>query len=188
MEVYPIVLYGNTILRSKCDDIKVGTDIKEIAEKMFLTMEASHGVGLAAPQVGKNIKMFVANLEYFGENKYGTTKLVVINPELEFPEKNEILEEMEGCLSIPTLSAKVKRYKYVRIKYYNENWEYKDEVYEDWCARVIQHETDHLFQKMYIDYVEKNTEINDILQKIKNGEIVPDYDYVQNINNEFNAV
>ena len=93
----------------------------------------------------------------------------------------EIIEELEGCLSIPTLSAKVKRYKYVRIKYYNENWEYKDEVYEDWCARVIQHETDHLFQKMYIDYVEKNTEINDILQKIKNGEIVPDYDYVQNI-------
>ena len=68
MAVYPIVLYGNTILRSKCDNIKVGTDMKEIAEKMFLTMEASHGVGLAAPQVGKNIKMFVANLEYFGEN------------------------------------------------------------------------------------------------------------------------
>ena len=68
------------------------------------------------------------------------------------------------------------------------NEECTDEVYEDWCARVIQHETDHLFQKMYIDYVEKNTEINDILQKIKKGEIVPDYDYVQNINNEFNAV
>ena len=129
MEIYPIVLYGNIILRSKCDDIKVGTDIKEVVEKMFLTMENAHGVGLAAPQVGKNIKMFVANLGYFGENKYGTTKLVAINPELEFPEKNEIIEELEGCLSIPTLSAKVKRYKYVRIKYYNENWEYKDEVY-----------------------------------------------------------
>lgn len=181
MGIYPIVLYGSIILRSQCDDIKVGTDIKEMAEKMFLTMEASHGVGLAAPQIGKNIKMFVANLEYFGENKYGTTKLVAINPELEIPKENEILEELEGCLSIPTLSAKVKRYKYVRIKYYNENWEYKDEVYEDWCARVIQHETDHLFGKLYIDYIEKNTEIDDILQKIKNGGIVPNYAYVPNI-------
>lgn len=187
-----IILYGNKLLRTQCSEIEKNTNVKELVNNMFITMKESSGIGLAAPQIGKNIKLFIANFDDKRcKNIYYTKKLVAINPEISFPEevkvggvffRNKIVEESEGCLSIPYLSANIKRKEYVKIKYYDENWNYKEEIYNGLPAVVIQHETDHLYGKLYTDYVENKTAyMEKILEGIEKGNIVPNYEYVPNI-------
>ena len=177
--ILPIVLYGNDILRKKNKDVLLEEDFSILINDMFETMYNANGIGLAAPQIGKNINLFVADIGSFGENEYNKKKIIAINPVLEFPKENEIIEDIEGCLSIPNIGGNVRRYKTVKIKYYDEKKKYKEEEYHDWAARVIQHETDHLCQKLYIDYLQANKDLTNALEKIKKGEIVPTYDFTK---------
>lgn len=160
---YNIITYGNDILRKVSIDVDKSIDVKKLSDDMFETMYDANGVGLAAPQIGKNIRMFVADLSHW-YNDYGIKKLVAINPLLTFIENDEIIIEEEGCLSIPNLSAEVPRKKHVTIKYYDLEWNLHEEKFEGMAARVIQHETDHLYGKMYIDYIERNKDIEQYLR------------------------
>lgn len=150
--ILPIRLYGDPILRKKCKEIDVfDYPITTFINDMFDTMLQAYAVGLAAPQVGKNLKIFIIDTSTFiidkEENK---SKRVFINPELvKTYGKTWIIKE--GCLSIPDIIAKIERYDFIEIRYYNESLEKCEEIFQGFSARVIQHEYDHIKGKLFID-------------------------------------
>ena len=153
--IYPIVIYGAAELGKTSAPIeKESIDVKQLSEDMFATMYAANGVGLAAPQIGMNIRMFVIDASAWAEEDPALAdfKKTFINPEITFYSEEEEKGE-EGCLSLPGISEPVKRSKKIRIKYQDENFEWHDEEYENFFARVIQHEYDHLQGKVFIDRI-----------------------------------
>ena len=174
--IYPIVVFGDEILRQQCKKIEHGTDVKQLIDDMFDTMYNANGVGLAAPQIGKNITLLVIDFyDYVDKNKQ--QQVAMINPELTFDENAKFIAEEEGCLSLPGISKKVFRKDKVRIKYFDENWIEHDEIYDGFAARIVQHEYDHLFGKLFIDYSETAT-IKQQLKDIKNRNIDINYDII----------
>jgi len=153
--IYPIVIYGHPVLRKVAEEIdKDYPGLNQIVEDLFETMYHSEGLGLAAPQIGKSIRIFVIDGKPAAEDEPSLAdfKRAFINPYI--TEKNGELELMtEGCLSIPNLREEVNRESHVRIKYYDENWEYHDEEYNGYKARIIQHEYDHLDGILFTDKV-----------------------------------
>ena len=151
--IFPIVLYGDPVLRKRAADIAHGdASVKEFIERMFETMYAANGVGLAAPQVGHSLRVFVLDTSPMEEDEKKGLKKAFINPMM----LDEIGEEWafeEGCLSIPGIRADVNRKPEIRIKYFDENWEEREESYEGLQARVIQHEYDHIEGKLFTDYL-----------------------------------
>jgi peptide deformylase len=153
--IYPIVVYGSPILRKKSQEIVKGyPNLEQFIEDMFETMYVSDGVGLAAPQVGKSIRLFVidgAALSKEDPSMLGFKK-AFINPEIIEETGNE-WSYIEGCLSLPLIREEIKRPGTVRIQYYDANFNFLDETYDGVRARVIQHEYDHLEGKLLIDRV-----------------------------------
>jgi peptide deformylase len=153
--IYPIVIYGHSILRKVAAEIdKDYPDLKQLVEDMFDTMYHSEGLGLAAPQIGKSIRIFVIDGKPVAEDEpeLADFKKVFINAHI--TEKTGDFQPMnEGCLSIPNIREEVIRKAHIRINYYDENWEYHDEVYEGYKARIIQHEYDHLDGILFTDKV-----------------------------------
>jgi len=153
--IYPIVIYGHPVLRKVAEEIdKDYPGLNQIVEDLFETMYHSEGLGLAAPQIGKSIRIFVIDGKPAAEDEPSLAdfKRAFINPYI--TEKSGELELMtEGCLSIPNLREEVNRESHVRIKYYDENWEYYDEEYNGYKARIIQHEYDHLDGILFTDKV-----------------------------------
>ncbi len=153
--IYPIVVYGNAVLRKVAEPITPDyPQLSTLLEDMFKTLKKSDGVGLAAPQIGLPIQLFLVDLSILADDEpsYATFKKVFINPEiLEFSEDTETAEE--GCLSIPGVSEKVKRSLSVTIRYFDENWQEHTETYTGFPARAIQHEYDHLQGKVFIDRI-----------------------------------
>ena len=178
--IYPIFPYGEQVLRQKAAPLQLGTDVKDLVDNMFATMDAADGVGLAAPQIGKSLQLFVADVSYFVENgrlerdKY---RKVYINPILKITHPETILYYEEGCLSLPGVAVNVPRSKSIRIQFYDRNWQYQEEELLDMPARVIQHEYDHLQGKLHIDYLPEDEKllINPTLENIKQGRIKVDY-------------
>ncbi|MDU1905507.1 MAG: peptide deformylase [Dysgonomonas sp.] len=153
--ILPIYLYGQPILRKIAHDIDQDyPKLKELIDNMFETMYNADGVGLAAPQIGLDIRLFVVDLEPLAEDepKYKGFKKVFINPQI-IEQTGEIISLQEGCLSIPGINENVLREETIRIKYLDENFEEKDEVYSDFFARCIQHEYDHIEGKLFIDKI-----------------------------------
>ena len=152
---YPIVVYGHQILRKVCTDIdKDYPGLQQFIADMFETMYKSEGMGLAAPQVGKSIRIFVIDGSPIAEDEPSLAdfKKVFINPHI--TEKNGEFKPMnEGCLSIPNIREEVNRESHIRIEYYDENWEFHDEVFDGYKARIIQHEYDHLDGILFTDKV-----------------------------------
>ncbi|MCX6334258.1 MAG: peptide deformylase [Bacteroidia bacterium] len=152
---YPIVIYGHTILRKVAEEIdKDYPGLQQLIDDLFETMYKSEGMGLAAPQIGKSIRIFVIDGAPIAdeEPELASFKKAFINAHL--IEKNGDLKPMtEGCLSIPHLREEVLRESHIRITYYDENWEYHDEVYDGYKARIIQHEYDHLDGILFTDKV-----------------------------------
>lgn len=146
--ILPLSLYGDSILRTNCKEIDVFDEkIYIIIKNMFDTMYTTYGVGLAAPQIGKNLRIFVIDTS----TSKKTCKRVFINPKIiKIYGKTWILKE--GCLSFPDIIAKIKRYEYIKIKYYNEYMEKCEEIFQGFSSRVIQHEYDHIEGKLFIDY------------------------------------
>ena len=176
---YPILVYGHAVLRKVAEEIdKDYPELNQIIDDLFETMYKSDGLGLAAPQIGKSIRIFVIDGSPIAEDEpeLADFKKVFINADI--TEKHGEFELInEGCLSIPNLREEVNRESHIRIKYYDENWEFHDEVYNGYKARVIQHEYDHLDGILFTDKVSplKKRLIKSKLTAISKGKFDVDY-------------
>ena len=154
--ILPIYTYGQPVLRKEAQDIPTDyPDLKQLLADMFETLTASDGVGLAAPQIGKAIRVAVIDLDVLKEDypEYKDFRRAYINPHiLEFDdEKTETLEE--GSLSLPAIHEKVTRPTRIHVTWLDEDLQPHDEWVEGYLARVMQHEFDHLDGKMFIDRI-----------------------------------
>jgi peptide deformylase len=176
---YPIVVYGHPVLRKVAKEIdKVHPGLSQIINDLFETMYNSEGLGIAAPQIGKSIRLFVIDGKPVAEDEPSLAdfKKVFINAHI--TEKNgELMPMTEGCLSIPNLREEVNRESHIRIKYYDENWEYHDEVFDGYKARIIQHEYDHLDGILFTDRVSplKKRLLKSKLTAISKGKFEAEY-------------
>lgn len=175
--IYPIIVYGDAVLRKRATDIKEGTDLTELIKDMYETMHAAHGIGLAAPQIGKSIRLFVVDgTTLDDEPTLVDFKRIFVNPTI-LDETGDEWDFEEGCLSIPNIREDVARPEKVRIKYFDENWKALEEEFDGMKARIIQHEYDHLEGKLFIDYL---TSLKKRMIKSKLGNIsrgIVDIDY-----------
>jgi peptide deformylase len=175
--IYPIIAFGDPVLKKVANKIEKGSmDVKKLEEDMFETMYHSHGVGLAAPQIGMSIRMFVVDGTAFDEEKLKDFKKVFINPEI-LEESGEKWAYEEGCLSIPGVRCEVFRHAKLKIKYFDSDWNEHTEDYDGMAARVIQHEYDHLEGVLFIDYItglRKNL-LKGKLTNISKGKVDVDY-------------
>lgn len=154
--ILPIVLYGNPILRKKCLDIDFSSyekkkKINQLIKDMFETVHKAKGIGLAAPQIGKNIRLFIVKTAYLNGENIINYKEVFINAKILKIHGKEY-QFNEGCLSIPGIMGYIKRKSNVRIEYYDQNWKKQNKTLTGICARVILHEYDHIEGKLFIDY------------------------------------
>jgi peptide deformylase len=179
--VLPVYVYGMPVLRKTAPEIPEDfADLDQLIEDMFETMHASDGVGLAAPQVGKSLRIFVVDTTPMAENREEPElkdwRKVFINPYI-IEEWGDPWSFEEGCLSLPNLREEVMRPTHVRIEYYDEHWDLKEEVYEGIQARVIQHEYDHLDGILFTDKVTplRRKLLNGRLNAISKGKVDCDY-------------
>jgi peptide deformylase len=175
--IYPIVMYGDPVLRQKAKDIEKGTDLKVLIQDMFETMHGAQGIGLAAPQIGKGIRLFVIDGSVIEDDPdMAEFKKAFINPVL-LEELGTDWEYEEGCLSIPNIRENVSRKATLRIKYYDEDWNLHEEEYTGMKARVIQHEYDHIEGKLFIDYLTplKKRLLKSKLSDISKGKVETEY-------------
>lgn len=176
---YPIVVYGHPVLRKIAADIdRDYPELDKLIEDLFETMYNSEGLGLAAPQIGKSIRIFVIDGKPAAEDEPALAefKKAFINPHI-IEKKGEPVPMTEGCLSIPNLREEVNRESYIRITYYDETWKYHDEIYEGYAARIIQHEYDHLDGIMFTDKVSplRKRLLKSKLTAISKGKFESDY-------------
>ena len=154
--ILPIYIYGQPVLRKVSQDITQDySNLKGLIADMFETLTESDGVGLAAPQVGLNIRLVVIDLDVLSDDmpEYKDFKKAYINPHiLEYDDSNVDSSE-EGCLSVPGIHESVKRPTRIHVKYHDEDFNEHDEWIEGYLARVMQHEFDHLDAKLFIDRV-----------------------------------
>lgn len=185
--ILPILAYGDSILKKDCEEIDENyPDLKQLISDMFETMYKAKGVGLAAPQIGKNIRLFIVDGSPFAEDEDEDDdpraegiehfKKVFINPIIEEEDGKE-WPFQEGCLSIPKIRENVSRKPDITVSYYDENWELQEESYSGYAARIFQHEYDHIEGVLFTDYLSplKRKLIQKKLNNITNGEIEIDY-------------
>jgi peptide deformylase len=151
--ILPIYVIGTPVLRKVAEDITPGYEgLEQLLKDMEETMYHSDGVGLAAPQIGKSIRIFIIDASPMDEDDESLKdfKKVFINPKIvEFRGERSLFNE--GCLSIPTIREDVERESEIRIQYYDENFKFHDEVFDGIRARIIQHEYDHLEGILFTD-------------------------------------
>ncbi|MEE4198571.1 MAG: peptide deformylase [Bacteroidales bacterium] len=179
--IYPIVIYGSPVLRKVAREIDPDyPGLKEFIENMWETMYHSDGVGLAAPQVGKSIRLFVIDGSPMEEDdpKLKDFKKVFINAQIKERVEEDILYS-EGCLSIPQIREEVMRPVKIRIEYYDEQFNFHNEWFDGVAARIIQHEYDHLEGILFTDKVApiKKRLLKHKLQSIAKGKFSVDYKY-----------
>jgi peptide deformylase len=175
--IYPIVAYGDPVLKKVAQDIeKDSIDVQQLAADMFETMYESSGVGLAAPQIGKCIRIFVVDGEPLDEEKLKDFKKVFINPVI-LEESGEKWAFEEGCLSIPGIRAEISRKEKLKIRYFDTDWNEHVEEYDGLAARIIQHEYDHLQGILFTDYLSamKRRLLKSKLTDISRGQVKADY-------------
>ena len=151
----PVYLYGHPVLREISEDITPDyTGLKQLVADMFETMYASDGVGLAAPQIGRNDRIVVIDASPVAENfpECDGWKKALINPEIEILD-GDMVSRSEGCLSLPGLSEDVKRVEHIRLRWLDEDFQPHEEEISGFLARIVQHECDHLEGKVYIDHI-----------------------------------
>jgi peptide deformylase len=176
--ILPIVAYGDPVLKKKAKEIDQDfPNLKKLIDDMFETMYNASGVGLAAPQVGKSIRLFVVDATPVAEGEDGDPtcedfKRVFINPII-LEEEGEEWSYEEGCLSIPNIREEVKRKPMVKIEYYDENWDLYEEELDGFAARVVQHEYDHIEGVLFLDKISpfKKTLLRGKLTDISKGNV-----------------
>jgi peptide deformylase len=186
--ILPIIAYGDPILKKECDEIDENyPNLDVLIADMYETMYKAKGVGLAAPQIGKSIRLFIVDGSPFAETEEGEDedpraagiedfKKVFINPIIEEEDGKEWPFE-EGCLSIPKIRENVTRKPDVVVSYYDENWTLHEENFTGYAARIIQHEFDHIEGILFTDYLSplKRKLLRKKLDNITNGLIEIDY-------------
>ncbi len=179
--ILPIVAYGDPVLRKETEEIDANyPDLKQLIADMFETMYHSKGVGLAAPQIGLPIRLFIVDAAGFNEDGEAPElegfKRVFINPII-IEEKGKEWKFEEGCLSIPGIREEVSRKAELTIEYYNEKFELVEEKLDGLGARVVQHEYDHIEGILFIDKINplKKQLIKSRLNAIVKGEIKVGY-------------
>ena len=179
--ILPIVAYGDPVLRKAGAEIdKSYPDLQKLIADMFDTMANAKGVGLAAPQVGKSIRLFVVDGSPFtAENEHPELKdfrKVFINAKIA-EEKGHEWNYNEGCLSIPKIREDVKRKPTIRIKYADENFSEYEDTFTGISARIIQHEYDHIDGKLFIDRIKplRRTLLKSRLIDIAKGNVEVEY-------------
>jgi peptide deformylase len=185
--ILPIVAYGDAVLKKEAEEIDSDyPNLKKLLEDMFETMYAASGVGLAAPQIGKSIRLFIVDASPFAneddeevdEKAIGLEnfKKVFINPIIE-EETGEDWAFQEGCLSIPGIREDVYRQEKIVISYFDENFEFHEEEFTGYAARVIQHEYDHIDGVLFTDHLPplKKRLLTKKLKNISKGDVIVDY-------------
>jgi peptide deformylase len=184
--ILPIIGYGDPVLRKVGEEISADyPNLTEIIDNMYETMYNAYGVGLAAPQIGLAIRLFVIDTEPFSDSKdltpeeqvlLSTFKRTFINAKM-LKEEGEEWGFNEGCLSIPDVREDVYRQEKITLEYYDENFNKKTEVFDGLIARVIQHEYDHIEGILFTDLIStlKKKLIKNKLQNIMDGKARPDY-------------
>lgn len=184
--ILPVVGFGFPVLRKKGEEITTEyPELKTLISNMFETMYAAYGVGLAAPQIGLAIRLFVIDATPFAENEDITEeekaylkafKKVFINAKI-ISEQGEKWAFNEGCLSIPGVREDVVRNAEVTITYQDEDFKTHTETFSGLAARVIQHEYDHIEGILFTDHLTtfKKTFVKRKLDNILNGKVTADY-------------
>lgn len=180
----PVYVYGMSVLRKTAQEIdKDYEGLEQLVEDMFESMYESEGVGLAAPQIGKSIRLFVIDASRMedidDEPDLATFKKVFYNPYI-VEEWGDKWAFGEGCLSVPNIREDVWRHEHLRIEYYDENWELREEEFSGVKARIIQHEYDHLEGKLFVDRINplRKKLIAPRLKAISKGHVDCDYKIV----------
>ncbi|MFI5361243.1 MAG: peptide deformylase [Elusimicrobiota bacterium] len=166
MPVLRITKHGERVLKTPCPAVDfeaLKPDLPRLLKDMWATMSAARGVGLAAPQIGLSLRLAVIDVKPEGKS----SRLVLINPELVSTE-GEIKDE-EGCLSIPGVYAKLKRFARARVRALDENGEPWEMAGEGLLARAFQHELDHLDGKLFVDRLpfEDRLKVLDVIKDVK---------------------
>ena len=185
--ILPIIAYGHPVLKRKAEVInKDYPKLKELIENMFETMYNASGVGIAAPQIGLSIRLFIVDTNPFAEddslsdndrNQLKSFKKIFINPII-IDEKGDEWSFEEGCLSIPNIREGVLRQKQITIQYHDENFNKHTDSFDGLLARVIQHEYDHIEGVLFTDKLSsfKKQLLKKKLLKISSGKLSFDYE------------
>ena len=185
--ILPIIAYGHPVLKRKAEVInKDYPKLKELIENMFETMYNASGVGIAAPQIGLSIRLFIVDTNPFAEddslsdndrNQLKSFKKIFINPII-IDEKGDEWSFEEGCLSIPNIREGVLRQKQITIQYHDENFNKHTDSFDGLFARVIQHEYDHIEGVLFTDKLSsfKKQLLKKKLLKISSGKLSFDYE------------
>lgn len=177
--ILPIVAYGDPVLRKIAVEItKDYPQLEKLLADMFETMEKSKGVGLAAPQINKAIRLFVIDSSrmYDEDEKNDGIREVFINAKM-IEELGKEWSFEEGCLSIPGIRDEVLRQEKIRIQYYDQKFKKHEKEFTGLTARVIQHEYDHIEGKLFIDHLKplRRSLLKGRLEKISKGKVDVDY-------------
>jgi peptide deformylase len=180
--ILPIVAYGDPRLRKECEEIEQSNaELETIINNMFETMENAKGIGLAAPQIGLNLRLFIIDTTPLTEDKEDKLevkplKKVFINPEL-ITEDGKEWKFNEGCLSIPEIREDIYRKPDIEISYCDENFQYHEENFNGVEARIIQHEYDHIEGTLFVDYLSplKKRLLKRKLKEISDGKVTVTY-------------
>lgn len=154
--ILPIYTYGQPVLRKVSEDIdKEYPELNKLIDDMFETMYNSNGVGLAAPQIGRAIRVVVITLDCLAEDypEYKDFNEAYINPHILEVDDTETELMDEGCLSLPGISEPVRRATRIKVKWYDREWNEHEEWVDGFLARVMQHEFDHLEGKVFTDRI-----------------------------------
>ena len=154
--ILPIYIYGQPVLRKEAQDIpKDYPQLDEFLQNMFETLDASEGIGLAAPQVGQSIRVVVIDLDVLAEDmpQYKGFRKAFINPHIIEKDESQTDTSEEGCLSLPGIHEKVVRPTRIHVTYEDTDRQEHDEWVDGYLARVMQHEFDHLDAHMFIDHI-----------------------------------
>lgn len=185
--VLPIYAYGQPVLRQRAAEIEADSpDLQALIDDMIETMGVASGAGLAAPQVGQSLRLFVADLTSYADDlvdeegtvpHYATGPLVFINPEITLDEDSPEVEMEEGCLSIPDLRESVWRPDALTIRFLDRRFQPHEWPVDGPLARVIQHEADHLDGVLYLDYLSplRRKFLGRRLKAIARGDVEMDY-------------
>ena len=154
--ILPIYIFGSPVLRKVTTDIDADyPDLQQLISDMWETLAASEGIGLAAPQIGKAIRLSVIDLRPLAEDypEYKDFHQVYINPHIVEYDDTKTDSSEEGCLSVPAIHEKVVRPTRIRVQWADEQFQQHDEWIDGYLARVMQHEFDHLDGKMFVDRI-----------------------------------
>ncbi|MFY9153329.1 MAG: peptide deformylase [Prolixibacteraceae bacterium] len=175
--IYPVTVFGDPVLRKKAEPVTSEfPDLKGFIQNMFDTMYNSDGVGLAAPQVGQAIRIFVLDTIENEDDELTGIKKAFVNPVIIEKSGDEWIMN-EGCLSLPEIREDVLRPETIRIKYLDEDFIEHEETFHGFTSRVIQHEYDHLEGIMFVDYLNplKKRILKSKLTAISKGKVIPKY-------------